>query len=443
MFVCLSLLGTGTIVAQCLNSSNAPVLILPSAEIAQGINQYIKIVLERYNKNYPEKFPEDLQLKLINGSNLKFLPNADYRKIMSVVSYDDDLSSLIDVMKDIISKYVRTVIITKIDSDGANTIEIKAKAIDLLDYSIVVEKNIKFSTTEISVVEEKIDELAKCILCTNAVIGHVDLKKYLIERNNYPFQVGVGFGIQSGGSITLGNVPSEARIIPPHPDDLENRYTEILDPTVTDNYLIYENEVFVDLLSKKSIDFNLSFYGLINITLRTTDFASSEENNGCNLFLKRYIKPEYYGDAFIYYTIKTQDQGFFSKNSLSLPISLSYPLVYFGKNPEINRRLVLRIMGGTNILLPPTINLEAENGWDRFGSHEIHETKDLGEIKEIEWFWGFDFEGAISESFHFNAKLTFIYPDYKENFKTPMTFQFDKSSSASFNLGLSWLIKAK
>jgi len=273
--------------------------------------------------------------------------------------------------------------------------------------------------------------------------GFVNPAKYVKERNNYPLSVGIGIGIQSGGSITLGNVPSEIRIIPPHPDDLEKRSNEILDPNVTDNYLIDTNKVFVNLPRKKSIDFNLSFYGLINIALRTADFSSSEENDGSNLFKKRYIKPEYYGDAFIYYTIKTQDQGFFSKNSFSLPISLNYPLVYFGKNPEINRRLIIRIVGGTNILLPPKIKLEAENGWDRYGSHEIHETKDLGEIKDIEWFWGFDFEGAISESFHFNAQLSFIYPDYKENFKTPMTFQFDKSSSASFNMGLSWLINAK
>jgi len=276
------------------------------------------------------------------------------------------------------------------------------------------------------------------------LFGLVDPIKYFKERIIYPIQIGIGFGLQSGSKITFGDIPSDIRIIPPHKDDLKDRPDEILDPGITDNYLIYENQVFIDLPGRKSIDLiNASLYGLINVTLRTSDLVSSGENIDNNLYTKNYIKPEFYGIALIYYTIKSKERTFFKGNSFSLPIYLTYPVLYFGKNPEINRRLILRVIGGTNILLPPKIELEAENGWDRFGSQEIQETIDIGEIKEIEWFWGFDFEGAISKSVHFNFQLAFIYPDYKKNFKTPLTLQFDKKPSTSFRGGVSVLLNTK
>jgi hypothetical protein len=185
---------------------------------------------------------------------------------------------------------------------------------------------------------------------------------------------------------------------------------------------------------------------MFNVSLRTTMLTGSDVTNDKNFYTKNYIRPEfydYYGKASIYYTINTKDRVFFSKNSFSLPIYLTYPVLYFGKSPEINRRLILRIMGGTNILLPPKIELEAENGWERYGSLEIYKTQDLGEIEEIEWFWGFDFEGAISKSFYFNGQLAFIHPDYKENFTVPLTLQFDNKPSISFRIRVSALINSK
>lgn len=278
----------------------------------------------------------------------------------------------------------------------------------------------------------------------DGTFGLVNPAKYLKERNNYPIQFGIGFGLQLGSTITIGDIPSDIRIIPPHVDDLKDRFDVILDTNIRDNYLIYENEVDVKLPDRIRIDLiHASLYGLINITLRTTELSSSGENLDNNLYTKNYIKPGEYGIARIYYTIKTKERTFFKDNSFSLPIYLTYPVLYYGKDPEINRRLILRIMGGTNILLPPKFELVAENGWDRFGSYETQETIDIGEIKEINWFWGLDVEGAFDKSFHFNVQLAFINTKYKEIVESPITLQSDISLSPSISMRISWLINSK
>lgn len=345
-----------------------------------------------------------------------------------------------------------TILNTITDKSGGYKFTIDQRKIKRSDYKIKVNRDGLIEDSESFLIPQpNIINNDFTLKTKDKFIGLVNPAKYLKERNKYPFQIGVGFGIQSSSSLTLGNISKDIRIIPPHEWDFENKYDTILfwdgfegSSVGLDNYLIDSNQVIIDLPVTKYFDLiSASIYGLFNISLRTTQLGGSGENTDNNLYLKNYIKPEFqkiYGAAYIYYTVKTKERNFFKRNSFSLPISIAYPVLYFGKNTKLNRRLILRIMGGTNILLPPKIELEAENGWVRYGSQEVQETIYLGEIKEIEWFWGFDFEGAISKSVHFNFQLAFVHPDYKANFKVPMTLQFDKKISTSFRIGISVLL---
>lgn len=166
-YICLFLFCSATIFAQELNNSNSPILMIPSAILSQGLDNNIQNILRRnYHTNFPDKFPEDLQFYLINLTNkITFLNNSNLRPIVPAISYDDIPSSkVLTDIRNSVARQVKTVIITKIDSEGSEKIEFKAKALNLLNNSIVIEKNIVFPSNQISNVDEKIQQLAKKML---------------------------------------------------------------------------------------------------------------------------------------------------------------------------------------------------------------------------------------------------------------------------------------
>lgn len=419
LFVYLTLFNSKTIFAQTLNSSHSPIVMLPSAEIAQGIVESVKNSLETYyHTNYPDRFPQDLQLELINCCNLTFLPNSNLMGILSVISYNNEPSTMLDAMRNRISIDVRTIIITKIDSRGGSIIEFRVKAISVLSNSIITEEGITFPIAEIDMVAEKIRQLARKIC----------------EDTNEKISIGIGFGYQKRDHITLSNILKEIRTTPPHPNDIVYRSHEILNPDNPDNYLIIENTVHIVLEHRISLAVNLRVWGILNIAIQTSAINESRVIETENYFRKSYIKEGAIGgDALIYYLVRSKKRSFIDGNSFSLPIYITYPILYFGKNKEA----IFHLVGGTNLLLPEKISFEAEKGWHRFNERQKDTTFDLGELKETKFFAGFDIEGAFTKSIRLGFQFTFVYTESQEDFNVPLSLQ--QSNKVLLSLRLNFI----
>jgi len=281
-----------------------------------------------------------------------------------------------------------------------------------------------------SLIQQIKNDIKKC--------GFISFNDYI--RKHSKFSIGFGFGYQKGDHIALGNIPSDLRTVPPHPDDVKYRPDDILDPNNPDNYLIIENTVHVALERRISLDVHFCFWGILNIAIQTSEIKGSEVIEVENLYRKTYIKEGFPGgDALIYYLVRSKNRSFFDGNSLSLPIYITYPVFYFGKNKEV----ILRLIGGTNLLLPDKISLEAEKGWDRFNERQKETTFDLGELKETEFFAGFDIEGAFAKSIRFGLQFTLVYTEYQEDFSVPLSLQQSNEVLPSLRLNLTKLFGSK
>jgi hypothetical protein len=266
--------------------------------------------------------------------------------------------------------------------------------------------------------------------------GFLSLKNYIKDRRGLAIGLGLAFGVSGGERVLLGNVPSDIRITPPHPDDVRDRLDEILPPSVLDNYLIHENDVRIKLGHRKSIDVFFCFWGMINVAVRTSTIRHSGKVEGQNYFGKDYLRPEFFGKALIYYSVESKERQFLDRSSFSLPIYLTYPVLYYGKNREV----VFRIVLGTNAILPERIDLQSEQGWDRFGARQVYQTSELGELKEIEWFSGIDFERTAVKDIKLGIQCILVYTDYQENLKVPLSLQLEDRWLLSARLNVTWLI---
>ncbi|MGI0010677.1 MAG: hypothetical protein ACREAE_04675 [Nitrosopumilaceae archaeon] len=273
------------------------------------------------------------------------------------------------------------------------------------------------------------------IMLHKSQCGFMSLNEYIKENDRYA--IGLGLGYRKGDHVTLGNIPSDIRTTLPHPDDVKNRSGDILDPNIPDNYLIHENAVRIDLGHRKSIDVHFSLWSVINVMIRTSAIRESEVVENQNLFRKNYIKPGITGEALIFYSVKSKKRQFFDGNSFSLPIYITYPVLYCGKN----KGLVFRIVGGTNILLPDKIELVAEQGWDRFAEKEIKEAFGLGKLKELGWFGGINVEGIPAMDYRLGIQFTVVYTDYQENFKVPLSLQLENSVRPSLRVSIIKLLR--
>lgn len=399
-------------------------------------------------REYKEKLPRDLQteIKKVPGTRgkIEFLErSADLIKLKKAIDYEN-VSALIDTILTIVSPQPDAFLFTKIET-GGGTIVLRGKIVNI-ETLVIAEDRIEFPQSEAFLTEtmdSRIEDLACGILkqvqinCSTKDCGLISLKEYIKENELYIIGLGLGFGYLKGDHVTLGNIPSDIRTIPPHPDDVIYRPNEILPPEIPDNYLIRENAVRVDLGHRISFDVHFSFKGIVNIAIITSAIRESEVVENQNLFRKNYIKPGIPGEALIFYSVKSKETQFFDGNSFSLPIYITYPVLYCGKN----KGLVFRIVGGTNILLPDKIELVADQGWDRFGEKEIEETIDLGELKEIEWFGGIDIEGTPAKDFRLGIQFTLVYTDYQENSEGPLSLQLENSVRPSLRVNVTKLFR--
>ena len=239
-------------------------------------------------------------------------------------------------------------------------------------------------------------------------------------RKHSIFHVGIGFRCTQNACVTLRDIPVEIRTTPPHIDDVTNRPDEILPTEQTDNYVIMDNDTRIRLGYEMALDIHVSFWDLLFIAVRTagTDPGSVSINN--NLLKKQYIFPvtydPYRGSAAIYYSVEATPNTCGSRNSLSLPVYIDYPVCRFGTR----RNFILRILGGTTVLLPERVSFVAEQGWDRYNDFEVYETRNLGEITETEWFIGVGIEQLTTVNLRFGMQAMLIFTDYRETFTFPV-----------------------
>lgn len=257
--------------------------------------------------------------------------------------------------------------------------------------------------------------------------GFISVNQYLEDREQGPLAIGLSLGYKHGDEVTIGNIPGSIRMIPPHDDDMG---LPILDPDVPDNYLIQQNTGRIDLGHRLRFEMIFSFWGIVNIAIRTSAIDQSDLIENQNLYRKNYVLEG--GEALIFYALRAQEREFLSGNSFSFPIFVTYPVYCFGKN----RNAIFRIVAGTNFLFPDRISLVAEQGWDRFGEKEFREPINLGKLKEVGWFGGFDIEVTPIEKWKIGIQFTVVYTDYREDFEFPLTLPMNDSvrPSLQFNV---------
>lgn len=266
----------------------------------------------------------------------------------------------------------------------------------------------------------------------------ISLNEYIKKHSK--FLIGLGFGYQKGDDLTISDLPREIRTVPPHSDDVVNRPNDILDPNIPDNYLLIENTVDVALKHRISLDVHVRFWGILNIAIQVSQMKGSEVTEGENYYRKSYIKEgSPGGDALIYYLVRSKERSFFDGNSFSLPIYVTCPVFYCGKNKEI----IFHLVGGTNLLLPDKISFEAEKGWHRFNGREIETTFDLGELKQMKFFGGIGIEGAPTNSIRFGIQFLLVYTEYQEDFKFPLSLKQSNKVLPSIRLNLTKLFRSK
>lgn len=422
LLVCFIILTTKGFCSRALNTSDSPVFMLPEVQIAQGISKNIINTLKRhYNDKYTIKIPEELQREILDNSELKFIINSDLDKVSSIISYDSDADIMVRSILDYTSSQVRTIIILKIDSKGDDIIIFKAKAVNVLSNLIISEKEISFSVSEIDNIDEKIHLLAKKLINGNRVI-----------------EFGIGFGFQGSSHVGLDNIQSDIRKGLPHPDDTYR--SDILDTNNPDNYFIYQNSTDINLPYRINLDLNFRFWGILNIGIKSSAIINSEVIENENLFRKSYVlENSSGGDALIYYLVRSKNRSFFEGKSFSLPIYFTYPIYSFKKN----KKLVLSLVAGTNLLLPEKISFEAEKGWHRFNEFEKESTIDLGDLSEVQFWGGLNLEGAFIKSTKLGLQFTLINTQYQQDFNSPISIQQSNKILPSFRLRLSRIIALK
>lgn len=256
------------------------------------------------------------------------------------------------------------------------------------------------------------------------------LKEQLCDVDESWISFGIGFGYQGDDHIQLNNIPSDIRLGRPHPDDLSR--PDILDPDNQDNYFIFQNSVDLSLKHRISLNLHFRFWNIVNIALKSSSLKDSDIIEDRNLFRKSYITGNTGGDALTYYLVRSKKRSFFDAVNFSIPIYITYPVFKFGKKNEF----ITNILLGTNLVLPEKVTFEAEKGWHRYNSLQKDKTFDLGEIKETNFFTGLDIQADFIKLISFGLQLTFIYKEYQENFKVPLSLKVNNQQNLSVHLYL-------
>jgi hypothetical protein len=386
------------------------------------------------------------------------LSQSQYKKIIDLRSGFDEVLELTGIIKDYSGKefiegalkvipYRPDIFLFSSIDKETDEVVLRAEILDLstksravairkigfryfLAYDMLVDDEIKVLASDLK------DELTG----GNNIYGFISLEEYGKTLNNLKYSIGIGFGYDTGNKLTLENISSELRRIPPHDDDVRDRGPDILPVNIPDNYLVRENSADINLGQRLSLDIiQISLWGVINLSLRTTQIKESEQTLNQNLYRKWYVTNNVNdpdnpnsGTAYIYYGIKSKNRNFFESKSFSLPLFITYPVLYVGRKKEV----ICKLLGGTNILLPDKIELESEKGWYRFGEYAIQNKSSIGDLKEIEWFAGIDIEGNLSNTLKLCIQFMMVYNDYQGNFNVPISLKSEDNLHSSIRINL-------
>jgi len=270
--------------------------------------------------------------------------------------------------------------------------------------------------------------------------GFISLDEYGKTLSNSTYGIGIGFGYATGNKLTLEDISSDLRRIPPHADDVKYRGPDILPVNIPDNYLVRENSVDINFGHRLSLDImQIDLWGIVNLSIRTTSIKESGQTLNQNLYRKWYVTNNINdpdnpnsGTAYIYYGMHSSKRNYFESKSFSLPLLITYPVFYAGRNKEV----IFKFLGGTNILLPDKIELESEKGWYRFGEYEIQTKSSIGDLKEIEWLVGIDMEGNLSNTLKLGIQFILIYNDYQGNFNVPISLKSEDNLHSAIRIYL-------
>ena len=430
-----------------------------------GQNSPYKLVINPYTEVLPDiKYSIDRVDVKINRYDLArkiydALIQPNYKSILEVRAFNETIINLKNFIKDYNGKQfsdsVRLVIFpykpdillfSSIDKENEMVV-LKAEIFDLSAKSIAA-KNRKINFEDFknddALVNQEIKQLAKELICEltgcKPAFGFISLKEYEKTLDNLKYGIGMGFGYATGNKLTLENISKDLRTIPPHDDDVRYRGNEILPVNIPDNYLVRENSVDINLGQRLSFDvMQISFWGIVNLAIRTTSINESGQTLNQNLYRKWYVTNNINdpdnpssGTAYIYYGIKSKSRNFFERKSFSLPLFITYPVLYAGRKKEV----ICKLLGGTNILLPAKIELESEKGWYRFGEYEIQNKNSTSDLKEIEWFAGIDIEGSPSKTLKLGFQFIRVYSDYKGDFNVPLSFKQQENGTTSLRINL-------
>jgi hypothetical protein len=362
--------------------------------------------------------------------------NEFIKKTLNVILYKPNGFLFASIEKEINEIIIRAEVLTTSDRSLSAVAKQKISFKDFLANNRFVDFAIKELSEEIA---EKITKKA----CNKHVVGYISLDDYLNMSGRLKYGLGLGLGFKAGNNLTLENISNELRSIQPHINDVRDR-PDILTVSNPDNYLIRENNADISLGTSLSFDIlQISYWGIVNLSIRTTSINESGLILNQNLYRKWYVTNNINdpdnpssGTAYIYYSIKSKGRNFFERKSFDLPLFITYPVLYVGRQKEV----ICKLLGGTNILLPYKIELESEKGWYRFGEYEIQNEgkRSLGDLKEIEWFAGIDIDASISRTLKLGLEFAEVYTDYKGDFNVPLSFKQQKNFTTSLRIDVVW-----
>ena len=431
---------------------------------SQNCNTKFKIIVRPYtDKPYSAStLPlNELNFKIVNFDMAQKVCDSfiRYNKNIELISNNGNIKKIIEMISDSVKQET---FIKKVDTllNDSSALFLFS-SIDVNDTYVVLRAEIvdssaklkAFATREIerdlfkldksgnNEINDLVDDLICQLTGCGNTVGFIAIENYLKNSCNLKYGIGVGFGIKTGNTITLDNISKDLRSIPPHPDDILYR-PNILPPSDPDNYIIGNNSVDINLGQSLSFDIlQFSFWGIVNLSVRTTQIVGSGQTLNQNLFRKWYVTNNVSdpdnpnsGTAYIYYSIKSIDMNFFESKSFSLPLFITYPVLYIGREKDV----IVKVLGGTNALLPNKIEFESEKGWYRYGEYEIQDSgkQSIGELKETDWFCGVDVEANFNNLWKFNFECTRVYSDYDGNFNVPLTINTQNNVSASFRISV-------
>jgi hypothetical protein len=323
---------------------------------------------------------------------------------------------------------------------------LRAEVLDLSATSrLVVERRIDdkdfvsdvvVNTNVNELAEEIIDEFSPC----HGSGGLLSPECYIRSLGDFNIGLGMGLSYTSGIGITLGDISKDLRYTPPHPEDVALRGDDILSTSDQNNYIVKENSTEIDLGHRIGLDFvQFTLWGIFNISIRTTLIEEPDLSLGHNLYRKWYVTNNVNnpddpssGTAYIYYSIGAKRRSFFESKSFSLPLTITYPFFYIGKKKDA----ILRILLGTNILLPGKVELESTKGWYRYSEYEPQEggKVSIGDLKEVEWLIGLDVQVAVSQTMKAGFQIAECVSEWKGDFSVPISFSQRESATTLFKI---------